>query len=160
LYKTQLIKYILDLSSPEKKEFTYGVIQNKISQGFYAYIMNIANDLVKISKENSENNEISNTLESIPEWTFFQEGQLKEKNDILEGPLGGRDPRTKIDSLFDDNDFLGRFKGFKPVPFNSIKNRRRNLDNKIEDEIEQEAEEEEEEDEGKSKLKTSNIHVK
>lgn len=144
MYKTQLIKYILDLSVSEKREFAYGVNHNKISHGFYAFIINIANDLIKIAKENTE---ISNTLESIPEWTAFQEGQLKEKNDVLVGPLGGRDPRAKIDSLFDDNDFLGRFKGFKPVPFDSIKSRRKKLENKIDDEVEQETEEEEDEDE-------------
>lgn len=146
MYKTQLIKYILELNSPEKRVYTYDVSQNTITKGHFAFLINLSNDLVNIAKENSE---IQNTLESIPEWTAYQEGLLKERNDILEGPLGGRDPRTKIESPFDDNDFLGRFKGFKPVPFDSIKSRRKKMASKQDDEVEQETEEEEDEDEEK-----------
>jgi SIT4 phosphatase-associated protein len=149
IYKAQLIKYILELSTTEKQSMTYKNTQNKCSFGFVPYIINIANELVKQAKSESE---ISNTLESIPEWGKFQEGILKSKNDVLVAPLGGRDPRAKIDSLFDDNDFLGRFKGFKPVPFESIKNRRKNMHKKNEIEMEQETEEEEEDDEDKLEM--------
>lgn len=146
MYRCQLIKHILDLSTPEKRELVFESTQNKTTKGYFAFIISISNELIKLSNENSE---IQNTLESIPEWHKFQEGLLKQQNDLLIGPLGGRDPRTKIDSLFDDNDFLGRFKGFKPVPFDSIKNRRKNMNRKQEDEVEQETEEEEDEDEDK-----------
>ena len=142
MYKAQLIKYILELSIPEKRDLIFNATSNTITQGFFAFVINISNELISLSKENQE---ISNTLESIPEWGRFQEGKLKERNDLLVGPLGGRDPRTKIDSLFDDKDFLGRFKGFKPVPFDSIRNRRKHM-SKQEDEVEQETEEEEEEE--------------
>lgn len=152
IYKAQLIKHILELSTTEKQSMTYKTTQNKWSYGFVPYIINIANELVKQAKTEAE---ISNTLESIPEWGKFQEGILKSKNDVLVAPLGGRDPRTKIDSLFDDNDFLGRFKGFKPVPFESIKNRRKNM-KKNEIEMEQETEEEEEDDEDKLEMEDIN----
>lgn len=152
MYKAQLVRYILELGTTDKKDMTFEVTRNKTSQGFFAFLVNISNDLVKQAKDEQE---ISNTLESIPEWCRFQEGKLKERNDVLIAPLGGRDPRTRIDSLFDDNDFLGRFKGFKPVPFDSIKNRRKNL-KKVEDEVEQETEEEEEEDEDKLDMEDIN----
>ena len=41
--------------------------------------------------------------ESIPEWKIFEEGFLKQKNDELITPLGGKDPKIKIESLFDEN---------------------------------------------------------
>ena len=147
MYKTQLIKYILDLSRDEKKQLTFTTTQNQICHGYFAYVINIANELLKLSLENSE---ISNTLESIPEWGKFQKGLLKEHNEVLEGPLGGRDPRTKIESLFDDNDFLCRF--------DSIKKRRNQINNKVEDEIEQEQEHEEEEEEEEDKLQFEDIN--
>lgn len=146
IYKAQLIKHILDLSEESKCTMAYATTQNIIKKGYFAHLINISNDLVKQAKDEPE---ISNTLESIPEWSRFQEGKLKQSNDVLEGPLGGRDPRTKIESLFDDNNFLGRFKGFKPVPFDSLKNRRKNMPSKIDKDTEQECEEEEEEDEDK-----------
>lgn len=146
MYKTQLIKYILTLNTPEKRDYIFEATHNTITNGHFAFLISLSNELIRIAKDNVE---IQNTLESIPEWAAFQEGKLKERNDLLEGPLGGRDPRAKIDSPFDDNDFLGRFKGFKPVPFDSIKNRRKNMASKQDDEVEQETEEEEDEDEEK-----------
>jgi hypothetical protein len=143
MYKAQLIKHILELTQTDKCTFVYENTENMTTHGFFAHIINISNELLKQAKDEPE---ISNTLESIPEWVKFQEGRLKECNDVLEGPLGGRDPRTKIESLFDDNDFLGRFKGFKPVPFDSLKNRRKNMNGKPDSETELETEEEEEED--------------
>lgn len=142
MYKCQLINYLLDLTSADKCKLTFDATQNTTFHGHFAFMISISNELIKLAKDNTE---INNTLESIPEWQKFQEGKLKEQNDKLVGPLGGRDPRTKIDALFDDGDFLGRFKGFKPVPFDSIINRRKNLSKKQDDEVEQETEEEEEE---------------
>ena len=146
MYNTQLIKYILSLNTPEKRDIVFEATQNTITQGYYAYILNISNDLVAVAKENTE---IQNTLDSIPEWIQFQDGRLKQSNDVLDGALGGRDPRVRNETPFDDNDFLGRFKGFKPVPFESIKNRRKNISKRQDEEIEQETEEEEDEDEDK-----------
>jgi len=141
---TQLVKYILELNSPVKRVMTFAATQNSANRGYHAYILSIANELVRVSRDNSQ---VRDTLESIPEWTQFEEGELKQSNERLETELGGRDPRAKIETPFDDNDFLGRFKGFKPVPFESIKNRRKNLIPKQDEDIEQETEEEEEEDE-------------
>ena len=42
--------------------------------------------------------------ESIPEWKMFEEGYLKQKNDELLEPLGGKNPKLQIESLFDEND--------------------------------------------------------
>jgi len=53
--------------------------------------------------------------ESIPEWKLFEEGYLKQKNDDLTEPLGGKNPKLQIESLFDENDQF-KFQGFKPVP--------------------------------------------
>jgi len=122
MHKNQLINYIIELTDPNENNILFEATTNTIHQGYFAHIINISNELVKIAKDNVE---IQNTLDSIPEWTNFQEGILKERNDLLEGDLGGRDPRAKPESPFDDKDFLGRFKGFKPVPFASIKNRRK-----------------------------------
>ena len=53
-------------------------------------------------------------IESIPEWQKFEEEVLDINNEKLKGALGGKDPRTDIESLFSDND---GFKNFKPVIF-------------------------------------------
>jgi len=58
--------------------------------------------------------EIQAMQESIPEWKRFEEGLLKEVNVVATAPLV-TDPKTKIESLFDDNNEF-KFQGFKPVP--------------------------------------------
>lgn len=139
-----LIKYILDLTAPAKSLLHFPTT-NTTTHGYHAHILSLANELVKISKDSTD---VKNILDSIPEWTNFHTTILDQSNKKLEGDLGGRDPRVKDETPFDDGDFLGRFKGFKPVPFESIKQRRKNLGRQDED-IEEETEEEEEEDEEK-----------
>jgi len=146
LYKTQLINYILELTAPGSNEIVFEATNNHITQGYFAHIINISNKLIKLAQDNIE---IQSALDSLPEWRKFQEGLLKERNTLLEGDLGGKDPRVKNETPFDDQDFLGRFKGFKPVSFESIQNRRKNLTKRQEEDIEQETEEEEDEDEEK-----------
>lgn len=54
-------------------------------------------------------------LDSIPEWKSFEDGMLQTINEVLTTPLV-KDPKTKIESLFDDNNEF-KFTGFKPVPW-------------------------------------------
>mmetsp|Transcript_21950 Transcript_21950/g.19499 ORF Transcript_21950/g.19499 Transcript_21950/m.19499 type:complete len:556 (+) Transcript_21950:261-1928(+) len=143
MYNTGLIKYILSLNSPSTRDFQFPSTSNTVSHGYYSYLLSLSNELISISKNNTE---IQNTLDSIPEWTQFQNGSLKQSNDVLEGALGGRDPRERNETPFDENGFL---KNFKLVPFESIKNRRKKMAKRQEEEIEQETEEEEDEDEEK-----------
>jgi len=71
-------------------------------------------ELANLIKQ-SEDPEILAMKESIPEWKQFEEGFLKLKNDELITPLGGKDPKLKIESLFDENNEF-KFQGFKQVP--------------------------------------------
>jgi len=74
------------------------------------FLLKLAN-LIK----SSDDQEIQAMKESIPEWKLFEEGYLKQKNDDLTEPLGGKNPKLQIESLFDENDQF-KFQGFKPVP--------------------------------------------
>lgn len=79
MYKTQLINYIIDLTTPGSNEIVFEATNNRINQGYFAHVISISNELVKLAKDNTE---IQNTLNSLPEWIKFQEGILKERNSL------------------------------------------------------------------------------
>ena len=56
-------------------------------------------------------------MESTPEWGKFENDVLSKQIEVLKQPLGGKDPRVKIESLFDDEagGIIKDFQGFKPV---------------------------------------------
>ena len=91
LYKADLVKIILSINEPDKWDFW--------NHSSVSFLIQLAN-LIKTS----EDPEILAMKESIPEWKQFEEGYLKAKNDELVAPLGGKDPKLKIESLFDEND--------------------------------------------------------
>ena len=56
-----------------------------MAKGFLIFIRKIANKLVEMQKANEE---IASFLESIPEWTEYQDHELKEVNEINNKRLG------------------------------------------------------------------------
>ena len=68
-----------------------------MAKGFLIFIRKIANKLVEMQKANEE---IASFLESIPEWTEYQDTELKTANEINNKRLG-QDVKKKS-SLFDN----------------------------------------------------------
>lgn len=89
LYNTTLIRRILD-TSRENGVFVF-VSQQSISRGFMIFIRKLANKLVELKGHNEE---VSNFLESIPEWNEFEQGSLARSNAIENRPLA-TDPRRR-----------------------------------------------------------------
>lgn len=114
MYSGELVKRILELPQDEDTwKFKFEQQDTSTNHGYFPFLIEIANFL----KSNKEDAEISAMMGSIPEWGVFESGLLQTENAILVDPLGGRDPRVKIEQLFDDeNGFVSKFKGFKPVP--------------------------------------------
>jgi len=56
-----------------------------VTVGYMPFIRKLANKLVDIQKTSDE---VSNLLESIPEWTDYAENQLKRHNEIEAKHLG------------------------------------------------------------------------
>lgn len=125
---TTLIRKILDISSSNSQyEFRTG---SKMSAGYMAFVRQIANKLIEMSKKSPE---VANCLESIPEWKDYYEDDLKIKNLIENKPLVN-DPRKK-GSVSNDEDleFFFKLKNFNPTKRNETKE-----DNKEENEEEEE----------------------
>lgn len=71
-------------------------------------------EIANLLKQLNTDVEIRAMQESIPEWRNFEDGMLKDMNEVTSTPLV-KDPKLKIESLFDDNNEF-KFHGFKPVP--------------------------------------------
>ncbi len=67
-----------------------------MAKGFLIFIRKIANKLVEMQKANEE---IASFLESIPEWTEYQDTELKQANEINNKRLGQE--TKKPSNLFD-----------------------------------------------------------
>jgi hypothetical protein len=92
LYQTSLVKKILETSKNYSSSSTGGgflvfqdTTQNRVAKGFLIFIRKIANKLVEMQKANEE---IASFLESIPEWTEYQDTELKQANEINNKRLG------------------------------------------------------------------------
>lgn len=72
--------------------FKFEGSERHMSKGFNAFLRKIANKIVEIQQKNSE---VSNILESIPEWKSYCEGDLTFYNTIESKPLAC-DPRKKV----------------------------------------------------------------
>lgn len=100
LYQTSLVKKILDTSKNYGLGHGFHVFEssnNRVAKGFLIFIRKIANKLVEMQKANEE---IASFLESIPEWTEYQDTELKTANEINNKRLG-QDVKKKS-SLFDN----------------------------------------------------------
>jgi hypothetical protein len=113
LYSAGLVKSLLSLTKQEDHLFLFSN-DSKTHQSYYPFLIELANYLIKLTQREDEaiKSEIQQMIDSTPEWSAFQEKVLSIENEALKQPLGGKDPRMKIESLFDDNDG-GMFKGFK-----------------------------------------------
>ena len=89
LYGTTLIRRILE-TSRESGIFVFSS-QQTINRGFMIFIRKLANRLVELKGHNEE---VSNFLESIPEWAEFEQGSLARSNAIENRPLAS-DPRKR-----------------------------------------------------------------
>ncbi len=89
LYQTSLVKKILETSKNYGLGHGFHVFttttNNRVAKGFLIFIRKIANKLVEMQKANEE---IASFLESIPEWTEFQDTELKTANEINNKKLG------------------------------------------------------------------------
>lgn len=90
LYQTSLIKKILD-TSRDGGVYTFQSTGLTVNRGFMAFMRKLANKLHDISCKNEE---VSNFLESIPEWQEFYVNILTVVNALESKPLAG-DPRKK-----------------------------------------------------------------
>jgi hypothetical protein len=94
------VKKILDTSKNYGLGHGFHVFEyssNRVAKGFLIFIRKIANKLVEMQKANEE---IASFLESIPEWTEYQDTELKTANEINNKRLG-QDVKKKT-SLFDN----------------------------------------------------------
>ena len=99
--------------SPKEHLFSFEN-ESTTHQSYYPFLIDLANYLVKLTKRDDEaiKAEIQSMIDSTPEWASFESQVLTSENELAKQPLGGKDPRMKIESLFDD-DQGGMFKGFK-----------------------------------------------
>lgn len=110
LDKTDLLKKILNTSSGMGNgEYTFQGTGLTLNRGYITFVRKLAN---KISDLKKSNQEVSNILDSIPEWSDYYEQDLVKANEIESKPLG-QDPRQKegkgnsTDEYFD---FIFKFK--------------------------------------------------
>ncbi len=123
--------------------------KNFMKQSNYSYLLELAN----LIRSMSGDVEIAAMQDSIPEWKQFEDGMLKDVNEITSNPLV-KDPKIKIESLFDDEGTGFKFQGFKPVPWRVFLKKDKN-DLIGEEDNEVKGEEEEEEEEKKSESSSS-----
>jgi hypothetical protein len=110
LFESGLLKLILSLPS-DTDSFSLTVKDGKIKEGSFSFMIEISNLIKTLCKSDLD---LQAMLDSIPEWKSFEDGMLQTINEVLTTPLV-KDPKTKIESLFDDNNEF-KFTGFKPVP--------------------------------------------
>ena len=72
LYETDLVKRILD-TYRENNLFKLENTQHTVTSGYMAFIRKLANKLLALSKKQDE---VSNFLDSIPEWSDFLSSHL------------------------------------------------------------------------------------
>jgi hypothetical protein len=97
LYQTSLIRKILD-TSRDGGVYTFQSTNLTVNKGFMAFMRKLSNKLVDLQKKNDE---VSNFLESIPEWAEFHDNVLTTINAIESKPLAS-DPRKHDTSNSDD----------------------------------------------------------
>jgi hypothetical protein len=95
-----------------------------------AFMRKLANKLEELSKKNEE---VSNFLESIPEWQEFSVNVLQVINGIESKPLAS-DPRQK--KSIDDDEYFDLLYKFKDVHRSGFHNKQKNKD--VENEVNQE----------------------
>lgn len=98
LYNTSLIRRILE-TSRENGVFVFES-RRAISRGLMIFVRKLANKLVDLKAHNEE---VSNFLESIPEWAEFEQGPLTKANNVENKPLA-TDPRNKRNNQHDKDD--------------------------------------------------------
>lgn len=107
---TTLIRKILDMS--KEGAFYKFATGFEMSSGYMAFVRQIANKLVEMSKKSPE---VATCLESIPEWQIYLEEDLKIKNSIENKPLCS-DPRKKGAANNDEDlEFFFKLKNFNPL---------------------------------------------
>ena len=103
-----LLKAILSL--PENEDFWrfhYPNADVTCHQGFYAFFITLSDFLQKM-----ESPDVRGILDSIPEWTSFKEGMLKERLELNSQNLCSNPKEDISDCIFK----LDQIKELKPVP--------------------------------------------
>jgi hypothetical protein len=106
--ETQLVNMILILSN-HQAVLTFERSNNTSTKGYMCYVRKLANKIIEMQKLNPD---ISDYLETIPEWGLYLEKELDPVNQLEAKPLAS-DPRSKSFSanIDEDLEFL-----FRPKP--------------------------------------------
>ncbi len=99
LYETDLVKRILD-TYRENNLFKLENTQHTVTSGYMAFIRKLANKLLAVSKKQDE---VSNFLDSIPEWSDFLTSHLDKQNELESKQLGNKKQPVEEEPIDEDD---------------------------------------------------------